>query len=609
MSNERESNILAELDRRFKIRVRTGCVTCRIRRIKCDEAKPSCLKCTSTGRVCEGYIDGPLPRKPRSPEPSAVTRPRDGSFRPIVPSTSATLHRPTSQIGFDHPLELRSLDFFRTRTMPSATEFFHSELWSQWVLQLCHSEPAIKHGILAISALHERYEREPSLYSPCDEKDFAFVQYAQAVQHSNQLMMSPESGPSHLSKILIACVLFICYENLAGNYAVAKMHLKNGQRILLNHLQSRKTKDQEQDPLGIFCLILGRLDFQAMTFSDDQSPYEYTELSRPLYPSTAAPPPIPERFEDLQSARDVLVSNLRWIMWTAAAQEKVLENNAQIDLEAVLGTGASDLSRLLALQKQCERNLDDWSSRFSMFMDLHSRTSSRTLVEASSSSSSSLPAQPSIFNPHGATILRMLALTGHTIVRGTLNGTERDWDAQIPTFCQIIDLASTLPRPQFGTALTFDTGPIIPLFLTTIKCRDPQLRRQAIRLLRNSGRREGVWESLAAARVGENVVRIEEEGVRLLSHTPHDSSEMMIWWSAADIEERYRVRIVQTRVVLAEERIRMGCVMRPHWPSGELVVRTEEIKLGKLEEEEEQVADVAVDRIWGRGIVLQEREL
>lgn len=36
-------------------KVRTGCLTCKIRKVKCDEGKPSCLRCTSTGRKCEGY--------------------------------------------------------------------------------------------------------------------------------------------------------------------------------------------------------------------------------------------------------------------------------------------------------------------------------------------------------------------------------------------------------------------------------------------------------------------------------------------------------------------------------------------------------------------------
>lgn len=36
-------------------RVRTGCWTCKKRRRKCDEAKPNCKNCVSTGRECEGY--------------------------------------------------------------------------------------------------------------------------------------------------------------------------------------------------------------------------------------------------------------------------------------------------------------------------------------------------------------------------------------------------------------------------------------------------------------------------------------------------------------------------------------------------------------------------
>lgn len=34
---------------------RTSCVTCMTRRVKCDELKPECMRCTSTGRKCEGY--------------------------------------------------------------------------------------------------------------------------------------------------------------------------------------------------------------------------------------------------------------------------------------------------------------------------------------------------------------------------------------------------------------------------------------------------------------------------------------------------------------------------------------------------------------------------
>lgn len=38
-----------------KKRTKTGCLTCRKRRIKCDEGKPHCNNCLKTNRNCEGY--------------------------------------------------------------------------------------------------------------------------------------------------------------------------------------------------------------------------------------------------------------------------------------------------------------------------------------------------------------------------------------------------------------------------------------------------------------------------------------------------------------------------------------------------------------------------
>jgi hypothetical protein len=32
-----------------------GCATCRLRRIKCDEARPHCRKCAAANRTCIGY--------------------------------------------------------------------------------------------------------------------------------------------------------------------------------------------------------------------------------------------------------------------------------------------------------------------------------------------------------------------------------------------------------------------------------------------------------------------------------------------------------------------------------------------------------------------------
>lgn len=44
-------------------RVKTGCLTCRKRRIKCGEEKPTCRNCIKSKRICEGYIPGMVYRR------------------------------------------------------------------------------------------------------------------------------------------------------------------------------------------------------------------------------------------------------------------------------------------------------------------------------------------------------------------------------------------------------------------------------------------------------------------------------------------------------------------------------------------------------------------
>ncbi|KAL7664983.1 Zn(2)-C6 fungal-type domain-containing protein [[Candida] zeylanoides] len=55
--------------RRFHSKSRNGCSTCKRRRIKCDEHKPTCMKCQHLGLVC-GYTLGE-----DTPRPPAVTPP------------------------------------------------------------------------------------------------------------------------------------------------------------------------------------------------------------------------------------------------------------------------------------------------------------------------------------------------------------------------------------------------------------------------------------------------------------------------------------------------------------------------------------------------------
>jgi hypothetical protein len=64
-----KSDLASDRKRKWHTKTRNGCKTCKKRRVRCDETKPVCNRCTSLNKVCEGY------------EPPQVSRPtsRDSS--------------------------------------------------------------------------------------------------------------------------------------------------------------------------------------------------------------------------------------------------------------------------------------------------------------------------------------------------------------------------------------------------------------------------------------------------------------------------------------------------------------------------------------------------
>ncbi|PSK35684.1 hypothetical protein C7M61_004473 [Candidozyma pseudohaemuli] len=61
-----QNNALVNKRRVIKRRTRTGCLTCRKRRIKCDERKPHCYNCERSKKLCLGYEMVPQQAKRRN---------------------------------------------------------------------------------------------------------------------------------------------------------------------------------------------------------------------------------------------------------------------------------------------------------------------------------------------------------------------------------------------------------------------------------------------------------------------------------------------------------------------------------------------------------------
>ncbi|OAA33945.1 C6 zinc finger domain protein [Beauveria brongniartii RCEF 3172] len=111
--------------RRWAPRVRTGCWTCRSRHVKCDEVRPSCIRCRKGNRTCSGYLDSVAP-------------------------TSLQLSSAPVESCLE---ELRLNRHFLHHVIPSATPKLSCDYWRYYIPRFTNTVPAIWHATNALSAL------------------------------------------------------------------------------------------------------------------------------------------------------------------------------------------------------------------------------------------------------------------------------------------------------------------------------------------------------------------------------------------------------------------------------------------------------------------------
>jgi hypothetical protein len=131
-----------------------------VRHIKCDDLQPTCFKCTSTRRVCDGYNETPSNSLPSNINYLIETGPFLG--------TNASLQ------------SRRSFAFFVQATCPQLAGFFGSDFWERLVLQAAHHESAIRHAIVAVGSLHEQFGSQ-TVKSEAN-RTFAFQYYTLAIR-------------------------------------------------------------------------------------------------------------------------------------------------------------------------------------------------------------------------------------------------------------------------------------------------------------------------------------------------------------------------------------------------------------------------------------------
>jgi hypothetical protein len=264
-------------------KVRTGCRTCKVRRLKCDETRPACLRCTKTGRLCDGY--GPL----------------------------AIASLPFDIQGTDE--EKRSYHFFRLQTATAILGQQDASYWTSSLLQLAYAQPAIKHVLIAMASIHEALQ-STDWYLNANDNDrgralrmFSWKQYNEAIQN---ILKDTAVNKMPLEILIIMCILFNQYDNFQCDYAAAFMHIQSGLKLirqwsLKNERSSHPTSTKASATTTAADMIekhvapiLVRLNVQAslLMHSEAHSP-PYTEYAMTW------PPIIPADFYTFSEARKI----------------------------------------------------------------------------------------------------------------------------------------------------------------------------------------------------------------------------------------------------------------------------------------------------------------
>ena len=88
------------------------------------------------------------------------------------------------------------------------------------------------------------------------------------------------------------------------------------------------------------------------------------------------------------------------------------------------------------------------------------------------------------------------------------------WDNYTWTFSEVVRIAERILARSKNPVFTLDQGTLVgPLYDIARRCRDPFVRREAVRVMYAYPRQEGMYYSVLAAMAAERVIEVEESRV------------------------------------------------------------------------------------------------
>lgn len=220
-------DVFSQPTRQRYSRVKTGCLTCRRRKKKCDEVRPKCKGCSRNKLECSWPKFGPQEAESRSskgsPTGSVDSEDHDTTASVSTATQVATISRndtirwsPVLQ-AFMAPeraatLTPRSMSLLQhyvtnTSSLMVSTHSKQNPFMSE-ILPVAYVDDLLMHGILAVSGAHLYYENKSDL----EVQTAALSHYSAMVRGVRMAFQEPVPDEAMTLRTLLALVMLSYFE-------------------------------------------------------------------------------------------------------------------------------------------------------------------------------------------------------------------------------------------------------------------------------------------------------------------------------------------------------------------------------------------------------------
>ncbi|KAI9898326.1 hypothetical protein N3K66_006686 [Trichothecium roseum] len=450
---------------------------------------------------------------------------------------SPTTYRPSANVPLQG-VEVFYFDLFRSRTAAELSGYFDDSFWTRRVLQECHNEAAVRHSVIALGALYKTLEQKCRSASPSNS-DSEGTKVQNVVSHwqvavrkyseaCNAMMHLDDRDPRSHRTRLIAGVLLGSFDGFIGDHKQAIIQIQNGLG-LLGRVQAEEAVARSGQPMleEEVLTVFNHLAVQAMSYDmafHFPEPYvvhlgpERTTYQKSGGGSSTDGISLEQPFFSIREARRVYdricESGMRFLDQLYLARQQPYPLFPEDWVRYSVGI---------------QENLGRWSIAF------------QPLLAARHDPGKATPQEKAAI-----AVLKMTQLNGQILMSCIFNRTECYFDNFVDAFRQIVELAEEVVRDDEARArmetcrytqatcphqtwdnevgafvaahikpsFAADLGIVPPIWLVATKCREPRIRRRAIKVLHSSARREGMWDSAMAAKIAQWVMEVEEKDAR-----------------------------------------------------------------------------------------------